>query len=325
MAVQLQFAPRRLGGSDLRVSPVGLGLQEFSGGRTLLGVPVPVIPQPDKNAIVAAALGGGIDWFDTAELYGGGASEASLAAALKVSDVANGDVVIATKWWPVFRTARNIGRSIDDRLRCLAGYGIDLYMVHKPVGFSSAEAEMDAMADLVEAGRIRAVGVSNFSAKQMRRAHAALRRRGLPLAVNQVSFSLLTRAIETNGVLDTAKELGVTIVAYTPLEQGVLAGTYHRHPQLIASKSVVWRARFGRRVRTSGPLMAALEEIGSSHGASPAQVALNWVIRVHGEAVVTIPAATKVQQAAENAAAMTFRLTDAEVGRLDDLSLRAIS
>jgi aryl-alcohol dehydrogenase-like predicted oxidoreductase len=320
MPEHLLFPPRTLGRTGIAVTPVGLGLMEFSGGRTLLGARVPVIPQKDKNEIVAAALGGGINWFDTAELYGNGVSEASLSSALKSAGRRDGDVVIATKWWPVLRTARNIPRTIGNRLRALDGYSIDLYLVHQPFGLSPPEAEMEAMADLVEAGRIRAVGVSNFGAKRMRRAHAALQKRGLPLAVNQMPYSLLTRAIETNGVLEAAKELGVTIVAYTPLEQGVLAGKYHRHPELMANKPAVWRARFGRRVRSTRALVAALEEIGSRHRATAAQVALNWVISVHGETIVAIPAATTASQASENAGAMTFRLSDAELARLDDLS-----
>lgn len=107
----------------------------------------------------------GVNWFDTAELYGGGVSEASLSKALKAAGKKDGEVVVATKWWPLFRTARNIPRTIEDRIHFLDGFSIDLYMVHQPYGFSSPELEMDAMADLVEAGTIRSVGVSNFSAK----------------------------------------------------------------------------------------------------------------------------------------------------------------
>jgi aryl-alcohol dehydrogenase-like predicted oxidoreductase len=311
---------RTLGQAGIPVSAIGLGLMEFSGGRTLLRALVPVIPEKDEDEIVAAALRGGINWFDTAELYGNGVSEASLARALKAAGKANGDVVIATKWWPVFRTAHDIPRTIGDRLRFLDGYSIDLYMVHQPFGFSSVESEMEAMADLVEAGRIRAVGVSNFSASRMRRAHAWLQKRGLPLAVNQMPYSLLNRGIETNGVHQAAKELGVTIIAYSPLEQGVLTGKYHKNPALMAAKPLAWRARFGRHVRSTGALVAALEEIAASHQATAAQVALNWVIGFHGDTIVTIPGATSVRHAEESAGAMTFRLSDAELARLDELS-----
>jgi aryl-alcohol dehydrogenase-like predicted oxidoreductase len=164
------------------------------------------------------------------------------------------------------------------------------------------------------------VGVSNFNAARMRRAHAALQKRGLPLAVNQMQYSLIDRSIETNGVLEAAKELGVTIIAYTPLGQGVLTGRYHKDPTLAAKKPAVWRARFKRRIEQTRPLVAALEEIGASHGATAAQVALNWVISFHGDTVVTIPGVTKVRQAEESAGAMSFRLADAELARLDELS-----
>jgi aryl-alcohol dehydrogenase-like predicted oxidoreductase len=176
------------------------------------------------------------------------------------------------------------------------------------------------MADLVESGKIRSVGVSNFSAKRMRRAHAALQKRGLPLAVNQMRYSLLDRSIETNGVLEAAKELGVTIIAYTPLEQGLLSGKYHKNPELMRKKPALWRARFGKRVEQTRPLIAVLEEIGASHNATAAQVALNWVVSFHGDSIVTIPGVTKVRQAEESAGAMTFRLADVELARLDEVT-----
>ena len=147
---------------------------EFAGGGGLLGVAFPSISQEVKNATVQAALEGGINWFDTAELYGLGVSEASLATALKAAGKQDGDVVVATKWWPLLRTAGNIPSTIGNRLRFLDGYSIGLYMVHQPISLSSPEAEMEAMADLVEAGKIRSVGVSNYSPKRMRRAHRQL-------------------------------------------------------------------------------------------------------------------------------------------------------
>ncbi len=285
-----------------------------------MGFAFPLINQTDKNATVKAALDGGINWFDTAELYGKGVSEASLAAALRTARIKDEDVVVATKWWPLLRTARNIPRSIEDRLRFLDGYTISLYMVHNPGSFSSREAEMDAMADLVAAGKIRSVGVSNFDPGQMRRAHAQLQKRGLPLAVNQVRYSLLDRKIETNGILDTAKELGVTIVAYTPLASGLLTGKYHSNPELIQKKAFYWRARLRRDMEKSRALVAVLAEIGAKYQATAAQVALNWVINFQGDTVVTIPGATRPSQAAESAGAMQFTLTDAELSRLDELS-----
>ena len=286
-----------------------------------MGSAFPVIAQSEKNAIVKAALDGGINWFDTAELYGGGVSEASLSTALKAAGKKDHEVVVATKWWPLFRTARNIPLTIRDRIRFLDGYTIGLYMVHHPFAFSSPEAEMEAMADLVKSGKIRSVGVSNFNAEQMRRAHKTLQRRGLPLAVNQVRYSLLDRSIEKNGILETAKELGITIIAYTPLASGLLTGKYHKNPELLQKKSWLWRTRLQRGIDKSRTLVVALQEIGLKHNAAPAQIALNWVINSHGETVVTIPGVTKVHQAEESAGAMKFKLSEDEMAHLNDMSL----
>ena len=314
------IATRSLGETGIQVTPIGLGVMELSGGGGLLGRAFPVIPQAEKNAIIQAALDGGINWFDTAEIYGAGVSESSLAAGLKAAGKQPGDVVIATKWFPLFRTAGNIPQTIEDRLHYLDSFPIDLYYIHNPASFSSPEAEMNAMADLVEAGKIRSVGVSNFSAAYMRRAHAALQKRGLPLATNQMRYSLLDRSIETNGVLAAARDLGVTITAYTPLGSGLLTGKYHQNPELLKSKSFIWRRRMQRQLEDSRPLVAALEEIGKKYQATAAQVALNWVIWANGEMVVTIPGATKPKQAVDNAGAMGFRLSEAEMVRLDELS-----
>jgi aryl-alcohol dehydrogenase-like predicted oxidoreductase len=311
---------RTLGKTGIQVSPIGLGVMELSGGGGLLGRVFPVIPQAEKNAIIQAALDGGINWFDTAEIYGAGISERSLAAGLQAAGKHAGDVVVATKWFPLFRTAGNISRTIADRLRFLDGFPIDLYYIHQPISFSSPEAEMNAMADLVEAGKIRSVGVSNFGPERMRRAHAALQKRGLPLATNQVHYSLLRRKIETDGTLQTARELGVTITAYTPLASGLLTGKYHKNPELMKNKSFIWRGRRQPQLEASRPLVAALEEIAPRYQATAAQVALNWLIWFSGEVVVTIPGATKARQAAESAGAMRFRLSEGELARLDELS-----
>lgn len=320
MTSTIAFAKRSLGKTGIQVTPVGLGVMELSGGGGMMGRAFPVLPQEEKNAIIRAALDGGINWFDTAELYGGGVSERALAGGLKAAGVRPGEVVIATKWWPMFRTAANIPRTIHDRLRYLDGYPIDLYMVHNPASFATPEAEMNAMAGLVEAGQIRSVGVSNFNPARMRRAAAALEKRGLHLACNQVHYSLLHRRIETDGTLETARELGVTLTAYTPLASGLLTGKYHQHPELLKRKFFYWRNRMQRQLESSRPVVAALQEIAAKYEATAAQVALNWVINFNGETVVTIPGATRASQAAESAGAMKFKLAADELARLDELS-----
>lgn len=320
MSTNVQVLKRPLGGTNIHVTPIGLGMMEFSGGGGLMGAAFPIIDQQEKSATVQAGLDGGVNWFDTAELYGAGVSERSLSTALKAAGIKDQDVIIATKWWPMFRTARNIPKTIDERLRFLDGYSIGLYQVHQPFSFSTPEAEMDAMAELVKAGKIRSVGVSNFNAGQMRRAHRQLQKHGLPLASNQVRYSLLDRRIEKNGILDTAKELGVTIIAYTPLESGLLTGKYHKEPELLEKKSWFWRMTLRRGLEKSRGLVTALEETASRHNVTAAQVALNWVINSQGDTVVTIPGVTRVSQAREGAGAMNFRLSDEEIARLDKVS-----
>ncbi len=311
---------RKLGKSNLLVSPIGLGVMEMAGGGGLIGAMFPAISKEEKNAIIKAALDGGINFFDTAEMYGAGVSETALATGLKAAGAADKDVVIETKWMPLFRTAGNIQKTIEDRLRFLDGYTISNYMIHQPWSFSTPEAEMDAMADLVEAGKIKSVGVSNFNPERMRRAYEALAKRGIPLVLNQMRYSLIHREIETDGTLALAKELGITIVAYTPLASGILTGKYHKNPELVQKKNFYYRGTMTRELEQTRPLIAVMEEIAANHNATLAQVALNWVIHFNGDCVVTIPGATKVRQAEESAAAMNFVLSAEELARLDEAS-----
>ncbi len=320
METNKKIQMRNLGKTDIMVTPIGLGVMELAGGGGLIGHMFPVIPQDEKNAIIKAALDGGINWFDTAEMYGAGVSEQSLATGLKSAGKSNREVIITTKWQPFLRTAGNIPHSIENRLHFLEGFSIGNYMIHQPYSFSSPEAEMNAMAELVKAGKIRSVGVSNFNPARMRRAHAALAKRGFPLAVNQVRYSLLHREIETNGVLDTARDLGMTIIAYTPVARGLLTGKYHKDPRLLDHMSGWRKANMQRNLERTRPLINAMDEIAARYDATIAQVALNWLINFNGEIVVTIPGATRVRQAEESAGAMKFRLSNDDLARIDEVS-----
>ena len=311
---------RHLGKTDIEVTPIGLGVMQFSGKGLMYRMMLSDIPHGETNAIVKTALEDGINWFDTAEMYGFGRSEHSLVTALSLAGINDDDVIIGTKWNPLLRTARNIPRTIKNRTRFLKGYSIDLYMVHNPFSFSSPEDEMNAMADLVEAGIIRSVGVSNFTTEQMRKAHGALEKRGLHLAVNQVQYNLLHRNIEKNGVLAAAKELGVTIVAWGPLASGLLTGRYHNDPEILNQTPAIRRWRFKQSLDTSRPVINALEEISTRYGVTQGQVALNWVIHFHGDAVVAIPGASRVRHAQESAGAMKFQLSEDDLAYLDRIT-----
>ncbi len=313
---------RPLGRTGIEITPIGLGTWQFSEGKGGAMGSWSTVPPDEMDAIVKAALEGGIQWFDTAEIYGFGRSERGLAGALVRAGAARGQVVIATKWNPLLRTANSIRTTINKRLECLSPFGVDLHQVHFPLSLATVEAEMEAMADLIEQGRIRSAGVSNYSAEQMRRAHAVLGRRGYCLASNQVKYSIFDRRIETNGILDTARELGITIIAYSPLEMGLLSGKFHKNPTLVRKLPVVRRLRLRGLLVRSRPLVEALERIGSAHGASASQVALNILVNLHGTAVVTIPGASKVRHAIESAGAMDFELSAAEMAGIDRLSRR---
>lgn len=306
---------RRLGRTEIELSPLGLGCWQFSEGSGVVGAYWPRLSGDDMAAIVRRSLEGGIDWFDTAEAYGWGKSEEALARALTAVGKKPGEVVVATKWNPFGRFAGSIGGTIDERLRRLAPFPIDLHQVHQPYGFSTVEAEMDALADLVEQKKIRAVGVSNYGEARMRRAHARLQARGLSLASNQVQYNLLDRRIEKNGVLAAARELGISIIAYSPLAQGLLSGKFHDDPALlgrIGMRRV--RPEFRRaRLARIRPLVELLKVVGQAHGATPSQVALAWLLQAHGDTVLAIPGATKLKHADENVGAMSLSLTPREL------------
>ena len=313
-------ATQPLGQTAIRITPIGLGAWQFSEGQGFHGFIWNRVSESERDAIVRAALAGGINWFDTAELYGNGRSERGLSLALQRAGCKNGDVVIATKWNPLLRRAPSIRGTIDARLTNLFPFDIDLHQVHNAGSFSSPEDEMNAMADLLDAGQIRSVGVSNFNVEQMRRADVQLRVRGYALSANQVKYSLLDRKIESSGVLALAKELGATIIAYSPLEMGLLSGKFHDNPDLLKSRPIGRRLSLRRKLEESAPLIAALREIASAHDATPSQVALNWLISFHGTTVVAIPGATKVRHAEESAAAMNFTLSPTELEWIEVLS-----
>ncbi|MET9090327.1 aldo/keto reductase [Streptomyces sp. NPDC004237] len=313
---------RELGRTGVRISPIGLGSAQFSGGGS--GTFFPALAQSQVDAIVKAAVDGGITWFDSAEGYGKGRSERSLSAALAHAGTQPGNVTVSTKWTPLVRTARSIERTIGDRIANLAPYPVDLHQIHVPYGsLSSIRAQARAMAHLVEAGKIRSVGVSNFSARQMETAHQELAEHGVPLAANQIQINLLHRKIETNGVLETARRLGITLIAYVPLRSGMLTGKLHADRTLVARLPRQRRLLTGISTKSldrTTPLIEELRTIAAAHRATVGQVALAWLITYYGDTVVATPGASKPHHAEEAAGAMKIALSDEETRRLADLS-----
>jgi aryl-alcohol dehydrogenase-like predicted oxidoreductase len=310
---QMTDQPIQIGATDLRVPPLGVGTWQW-GDKGYWGFGT-LYARPDVEAAYQVSREAGLTFFDTAEVYGRGTSETILGALVR-NDPAG--VVVATKYAgaPVNWTARRMARAVEGSLARLGTARVDLYQIHWPYSLSGIPTLMNAMADLVEAGKVRAVGVSNFSARQMYQAHAALARRGIPLASNQVHYSLLHRQPERNGVLMGCRELGVRLIAYSPLEQGLLTGKYHDGKTQVTGIRR-WRGMHPAAIRASLPVIELLRQIGAAHGGkTPGQVALRWLMR---REVLPIPGAKNATQARANAGALGWELTDEEYARLNAL------
>ncbi|MDH5404011.1 MAG: aldo/keto reductase, partial [Candidatus Heimdallarchaeota archaeon] len=206
------------------------------------------------------------------------------------------------------------------RLNNLSPYPIDLHQIHSPYSFSSIKSEMNAMADLLDDGKIRSVGVSNFSANKMRKAYEVLESRGYVLASNQVKYNIMDRKIEQNGVMDLAKELGISIIAYTPLEWGILTGKLHENPKLIDSKPSFRKRYLKMKLKKSSSLIETLTLIAADHNTSVSSVALNWIISFNGDTVVCIPGASASAQVIQNVQAQNISLSKEDLNLIDDVS-----
>lgn len=260
-----------------------------------------------------ASLEEGVRFIDTAEIYGSGRSERLLGQFLKETDQA---VLVATKFFPLpWRFGKGaLPRALKGSLARLDVESVDLYQIHSPTPFMSIDNMMDGLAECVKSGMTRTVGVSNFSQSQMLAAYSALARNGIALASNQLHYSLLNRAVEKNGTLARCKELGIRLIAYSPLEMGLLAGKYSADSPPPGSRGRMYAGLLSR----IAPLLKLMTEIGQDHGGkSNTQVALNWVIC---KGALPIPGAKHAAQARENAGGLGWKLTDEEVVKLDEAS-----
>lgn len=291
MIQESQYRP--LGASGIRVSPLGTGTNRWWRGKN------------DEEVFQAfhSLVDAGVNLFDTAEVYSFGKSERLLGDCLHRDPR---PVVVASKFfpYPTRHARRQFMNALDASLNRLGREKIDLYYVHFPSPLLSIGRVMDMMAQAVESGRIRAVGVSNFSAEQMHQAAERLKKYGIPLAANEVHYSLFHRQPEANGVLDACRELNVALVAYRPLERRRLTVS-STSPKGKASKKET--------------ILETLQTIAQRRGKSIGNVSLNWMLH-RDEHVIPIPGTTNSSHAMDNVDTLTWQLSDEEFAAIDKAS-----
>jgi aryl-alcohol dehydrogenase-like predicted oxidoreductase len=298
----------RLGPTAIELRPLGLGVWQWGDSYWSYDE---ATAMDDARAAFNGTLDAGITLIDTAESYGRGKSERILGALIKET----GRIpFVATKFQPLPRLRPSaVAKALEASLERLGLGGVDLYQVHHPYGVLRIESIMGQLADAVRSGKVKHVGVSNYSESQMRKAHRELAKRGVPLVSNQVHYSLLHRAPEADGVLDACRALDVTLIAYSPLAQGALTGKYGPGRGKVTGMRRF--RKFFRGIKRAMPVVEILEETGRAHDRTAAQVALNWLAAQPN--VIPIPGAKNGRQAAENAGAIDFQLSESEMALID--------
>jgi aryl-alcohol dehydrogenase-like predicted oxidoreductase len=311
-----------IGRSGLRVPSLGAGVWSWGDAR-YWGFGSRHGPRDVVDAYAAFAEGG-VQLFDSAETYGHGDAEKALGWLARRGGYPR---VIATKFAPL----RGRGGpamaipALRGSLRRLGLPQVDLYQVHW-ADFEEAPIPelMAVLADAVAMGLATAIGVSNFTAAEMRLAHESLARKGVSLASNQVHYSLLHRAPEADGVLDACRELDVALLAYSPLEQGILTGSSYAPGRPPPGPRAMAPAFSNDALAAARPVLETLGEIGRSYGdRPPEQVALNWLRAKPG--VIPLAGARNGEQAARNAGALGWSLSAEDAARLDDATARWVT
>ena len=306
-----------LAGTDLSIPPMGVGTWAWGDTSTwgMAGYDATLTMDSIRDAW-AASIDAGVVLFDTAEVYGKGESERIIGRLLAEDPGVRSRVVIASKFMPMpqkLNVDRALRTAVEGSLERLGIDAVDLYQIHGPISLRSAGAMAEALANAHADGLIRAIGVSNYSVREMRRIEAALRQRGLRLASNQVELSLLRTFPEAVGLLDACRELEVVPLAYSPIGQGRLTGKY------TASNPPPKGRNFSAHpMELVDAVVAVVRDLGERHGRTPSQVALAWCM---AKGAVPIPGAKSRRQAEENAGALGWALSADELAALDGVAL----
>jgi aryl-alcohol dehydrogenase-like predicted oxidoreductase len=304
----------RLQGTEITIPPLGVGTWAWGDKGTWgMGGYDSTYSEATIREAWDASIEAGVVLFDTAEIYGRGESERIIGRLLAADPSVRDKVVIATKFMPSPSKLAVVPALVKAARASLARLGIDaidLYQIHGPISLRSHGAMADALAAAHAEGLIRAVGVSNYSVKETRAIDAALRKRGVRLASNQIEFSLLRTMPEKVGLLECCRELDVVPLAYSPIGQGRLTGKY-----TVDNPPPKTRTFSNYPMASVDRIVEILRRIGEAHGGrTPSQVALAWII---AKGAVPIPGAKSRRQAEENAGALGWRMDDAEVAALD--------
>jgi aryl-alcohol dehydrogenase-like predicted oxidoreductase len=297
-------------GTAKKISKIGLGTWQFGSREWGYGEQYAV---QEAQAIVSRALELGVTLFDTAEIYGFGRSERILGRALGERLES---VFLATKILPVLPVAPVVEQRAVASANRLDARRLDLYQVHQPNPVVRDGTIMRGMRALQRVGLVGEVGVSNYSLARWRAAEDAL---GTRVLSNQVRYNLVDRGPERE-LLPYAESAGRLVIAYSPLAQGLLSGRYQADSPPANRVRAANPLFLPENLRRAGDLIAVLREVADAHSATPAQIALAWVIR--HPAVVAIPGASSVQQMESNAAAADITLTEDQYQALEAASAR---
>jgi aryl-alcohol dehydrogenase-like predicted oxidoreductase len=299
----------QLGKSEIWITPIGLGTWSW-GDRLFWSYGISHSNQDVKDSFEASIMAG-INFIDTAEIYGFGGSEKLLNELLKTTDR---ELIIASKLFPYpWRlSTKSLIRGLKGTLQRLGVESLDLYMMHWPLPPISVERWTASLVRAHEDGLIRHIGVSNYSLSQMRRVQEVLSKHKLDLAASQIHYSLLHHPPEKESLIQACHEDQVTVVAYSPLAQGLLTGKYT--PESSLPKGMM---RLGNRsvIKRIQPLIFLMRQIGERVGGkTPAQVAINWA---SNKGTVPIVGAKNRRQAEENLGSIGWSLTDDDVRDLE--------